>query len=65
MSGHVRCDVTGVAFYPDLVRKCPEPHVIKRFGVGGVANVSIYTCRKCKYAKHYAMHGGLSCGYMG
>lgn len=58
----VRDDVIGRSFAPCAVRPCPEPHVIARFGVGGVANVSIYTCRKCKYKVEYKYHGGLSCG---
>lgn len=59
----IRDDVNGLMFSPGAVRECPEPHVIKRYGVGGVANVSLYTCKKCKYAKTYKFHGGVSCGY--
>ena len=59
----VRDDITGMMFGSGLVRSCPEPHVIKRYGVGGVANVTVYTCRKCKYGKTYEMHGGVSCNY--
>lgn len=61
----VRDDVLGKMFSPCAVRNCPEPHVIKRYGVGGVANVSVWTCRKCKYVKTYKWHGGVGCGYMG
>ena len=59
----IRDDVIGKRFAPCAVRSCPEPHVINRYGVGGVANVSIYTCRKCKYVQTYKYHGGVSCGY--
>jgi hypothetical protein len=60
----IRDDVLGKLFTPGAVRSCPEPHVIKRYGTGGVANVSVYTCRKCRYVKTYKWHGGVSCGYM-
>ncbi len=61
----VRDDVLGKMFSPCAVRSCPEPHVRKKYGVGGVANVSVWTCRKCKYVKTYKWHGGVGCGYMG
>lgn len=61
----VRDDVLGKMFSPCAVRSCPEPHVIKRYGVDGVANVSVWTCRKCKYVKTHKWHGGVGCGYMG
>ena len=61
----VRDDVLGKMFIQGAVRSCPEPHVIKRYGVGGIANVSVWTCRKCRYVKTYKWHGGVSCGYMG
>ena len=61
----VRDDVIGKRFSPGCVRSCPEPHVIKKYGLGGAANVSVYTCRKCKYAVKHKWHGGLSCGYHG
>ena len=59
----VRDDVIGKTFTSGAVRNCPEPHVISRFGVGGVCNVSVYTCRKCRYVKKYPLHGGVSCSY--
>ena len=59
----IRDDVIGKTFAACCVRSCPEPHVIRRYGVGGVANVSVYTCRKCRYVKNYKYHGGVSCGY--
>lgn len=58
----VRDDVIGKSFAPCAVRSCPEPHVIARYGVGGVANVSVYTCRKCRHKVEYKYHGGISCG---
>ena len=61
----VRDDVNGKLFSLGCVRSCPEPHVIKRFGIGGVANVSVYTCRKCKYHEDMEWFGGIKCGYMG
>lgn len=57
----VRDDVCGKMFRSDIVRSCPEPHVIKRYGVGGVANVSVWTCKRCKYRIEYKWHGGLGC----
>ena len=59
----VRDDVIGKFFAASLMRSCPEPHVIKAFGSGGVAMVSIYTCKRCKYRKEYKLHGGVSCEY--
>ena len=59
----VRDDVIGKVFGSGMMRECPEPHVQKRYGVGGIAHVSVYTCRKCKYVKTYPMHGGVSCTY--
>ena len=59
----VRDDVNGKLFSPGCVRSCPEPHVIKRFGIGGVANVSVYTCRKCRYHEDTKWFGGVKCIY--
>ena len=59
----VRDDISGKLYNPCCVRQCPEPHVVKKFGVGGVANVTVYTCRKCKYVITYKWFGGVSCGY--
>ena len=59
----IRDDVIGRRFYYGMVRSCPEPHVIKRFGVGGVANVSVYTCRKCRYHEDMKLFGGVKCTY--
>lgn len=59
----IRDDVIGKPFAETTMRQCPEPHVINRYGVGGVANVSVYTCRRCKYRKEYKLHGGVSCTY--
>ena len=68
MSGEyapVRDDVNGKMFHPSSVRKCQEPHVIAKYGVGGEANVSVYTCQKCRYKITYDYHGGLGCGFKG
>lgn len=59
----VRDDVIGREFAPCCVRSCPHPSVIKRYGVGGIANVSIYTCRKCKHCQKHKLHSGVSCNY--
>lgn len=45
------------------VQECPHPAVIKRYGTGGVATVSIYTCKKCKFGVKSEWCGGWSCGY--
>ena len=58
----IRDEVIGKSFAACMMRPCPEPHVIARYGIGGVANVSVYTCRKCRYKVEYKYHGGLSCG---
>lgn len=59
----VRDDVIGKSFSPGCVRSCPEPHVIKRYGTGSQANVSVYVCRKCRYVIKHKWMGGVSCGY--
>ena len=59
----VRVDVNGKYFAECLTRPCPHPSVIAKYGVGGVATVSVYTCRKCRYKKEYQFHGGVSCTY--
>lgn len=59
----VRDDVIGKMFSAGCVRSCPEPHVIKRYGIGGKANVSVYTCKKCRYHADHKWHGGVSCTY--
>lgn len=59
----IRDDVIGKAFSSCAMRRCPHPSVQAKYGVGGVANVSVYTCRKCRFVKTYPYHGGVSCGY--
>ena len=59
----IRDDVIGKQFYYGMVRSCPEPHVIRRFGIGGKANVSVYTCRKCRYHEDTKWFGGVKCIY--
>ena len=59
----VRDDVIGKRFAQSMVRPCPHPKVRERYGVGGVANVSVYTCKKCRFVKTYEYHGGVGCGY--
>ena len=57
----IRDDVIGKEFAPVTMRRCPEPHVIAKYGIGGVANVSIYTCRRCKYHSDY--YKGVKCNF--
>lgn len=59
----IRDDVIGKDFAPCCVRSCPHPNVISKYGVGGIAHVSIYTCRKCRYVIKHKNFGGVSCGY--
>ena len=56
-------DVLRLKFASVLMRKCPNEKVIERYGTGGVANVSIYVCYRCKYARRYRFHGGIGCSY--
>ena len=59
----IRDDVIGKVFPPCCMRQCPHPKVQDKYGVGGVANVSVYTCRKCRYVVKHEFFGGVSCGY--
>lgn len=59
----IRDDVIGKEFAPCCMRSCPHPNVIRRYGVGGKANVSVYTCRKCRFVVKEKLYGGVSCGY--
>lgn len=59
----IRDDVNGMEFAQCCMRECPEPHVIARWGIGGVCNVSVYTCRKCKYKVSTPFCGALGCSY--
>lgn len=56
-------DVAGMTFASCAIRSCPHPAVIRRFGTNGVANVSVYTCHRCKYKVEHKYHGGLGCSY--
>ena len=60
----IRDDVNGFSFAPCCMQSCPHPNVISKYGVGGVAHVSIYTCRKCKFVIKEKLFGGVRCGYM-
>lgn len=55
--------VRGQRFAECAMRSCPHPAVIRKYGVGGEANVSIYTCKKCKYSKRFQFYGGVDCTY--
>ena len=59
----IRDDVNGKCFAECLMRQCPHPSVIKRYGTGGVVTVSVYTCRRCRHKKEYQFYGGVSCTY--
>lgn len=59
----IRDDVIGKEFYAGCMRSCPHPKVIERYGVGGVCNVSVYVCRKCRHHIDEKMFGGVRCGY--
>lgn len=61
MAEKVRCDVSGYIFSESNTRRCREPAVVKRYGTGGVAHVSVWVCNRCRHAVHYPMHGGLGC----
>ena len=57
----IRDDVLGLRFDPVCMKACPHPGLINKYGVGGKANVSVYTCRKCRFVvKEY---GGVKCGF--
>ena len=60
-NGSTRCDVTGKTFSSSLIRKCNDEAVIRRYGTGGVCNVSVWVCTRCKHAIRYKFHGGLGC----
>ena len=59
----MRDDVTGKEFAPCAVRSCPHPNVIKKYGIGGKANVSVWVCRKCRYHTETKLFGGVGCSY--
>ena len=59
----IRDDVMGMRFADCSVRRCPHPSVIKRYGIGGVCNVSLWTCKKCKYVIRETLFEGYRCGY--
>ena len=59
----IRDDVIGKEFAACMMRSCPHPYVVKKYGTGGVANVSYWTCNKCKYKIKFRYHGGLGCDY--
>ena len=62
---HILDVVRGQRFAECAMRSCPHPAVIRKYGVGGEAMVSIYTCKRCKHHIKYDFHGGVGCGYDG
>ena len=59
----IRDDVIGKQFAAITMRSCPHPKVVARFGVGGTAMVSIYTCKRCHHHTEFKWHGGIGCNY--
>ena len=59
----IRCDVTGKLFPPISVRLCKEPHVVKKYGVGGVCNVSVLICKRCRYGERHDLCDAWRCVY--
>ena len=59
----VRDEVIGKSFPTVSVRPCPHPNVIKRYGIGGVANVAIWTCKRCKFATYCKFGELVGCSY--
>ena len=57
----VRCDISGKMFHPSSTRRCLDGAVIRKYGTGGIVNVSVWVCNKCHHAIHYKFHGGLGC----
>lgn len=57
----VRCDISGKMFHPSSTRRCLDGAVVRKYGTGGIVNVSVWVCNKCHHAIHYKFHGGLGC----
>ena len=55
-------DVLQRRFSSSIMRSCPNEAVIRKYGTGGKAMVSIYVCKKCKLHTEFKMHGGIGCG---
>ena len=55
-------DVLRKMFSSSIMRSCPNEAVIKRYGTGGKAMVSIYVCKRCTHCVKYKWHGGIGCG---
>ena len=60
-SDRIRCDVTGKMFRPSQIRQCRHAAVVRKYGTGGIVNVSVFVCNKCPHAIRYKWHGGLGC----
>lgn len=59
----VRDDVIGRRFPRESIRACPHPAVIKKYGTGGIAKVSIWTCKRCQYGLQSKFGDLVGCGY--
>ena len=55
-------DVLHRRFAPVTMRSCPDEAVIRMYGTGGKAMVSIYVCKRCKNKITFQFHGGIGCG---
>lgn len=59
-----RCDVDREEYDSRIIRSCPHPAVISRYGrMSGKANVSIYQCRKCQFGDVRPFDGSVGCNY--
>lgn len=62
--GCLKDDVDGKYYVSFLVRPCPHPAVIRKYGKNGICNVSVPTCKNCKHMMR-AEYDAIICGYRG
>lgn len=55
-------DVDGQIYASFLIRPCPHPAVVRKYGTGGRCNTSVHTCVKCQYMARNK-DGHVICGY--
>ena len=55
-------DVLRKMFSSSIMRSCPDEAVIKRYGTGGKAMVSVYVCKHCKHSAKHPQMGAWYCG---
>ena len=63
-TGFLKDDTNGKYFASFLVRPCPHPAVIRKYGRNGVCNVSVATCKTCRHMMR-AEYDAIVCGYGG